>query len=87
MPKDAERQRNRDYVRKIKEQSPCTDCGKFYHFSQMDFDHLGDKKVNVATLANSTARIAEIKKEIAKCEIVCANCHRFRTWQRLQNEV
>jgi len=87
MPKDAERQRNRDYVRKIKEQSPCTDCGKFYHFSQMDFDHIEDKKVNIATLANSTAKIAEIKKEIAKCQVVCANCHRLRTWQRLQNEV
>lgn len=87
MPKDPERERNREYVRKIKETKPCTDCGNIYHFSQMDFDHLVDKKINISKLANSSAKIAEIKREIAKCELVCANCHRLRTWKRTQKEV
>ena len=76
------RDRNREYVRKIKESSPCVDCGKHYHYSQMDFDHIDLKKVNIARLANSEASIKTIKSEISKCEIVCSNCHRLRTWQR-----
>lgn len=88
MPKDAVKERNREYVRKIKETKPCTDCGQMFHFSQMDFDHISDdKKTNIATLANSSISIKEIKKELAKCELVCSNCHRLRTWQRTQKEV
>lgn len=76
------RDRNRDYVRQIKESNPCTDCGEKYHYSQMDFDHLGDKKTNIARLVNSEASIKTIKIELNKCELVCSNCHRLRTWQR-----
>jgi hypothetical protein len=80
------RDRNKDYVRKIKEKSPCSDCEKYYHYSQMDFDHVdGKKKHNIARYANSAVSIKTIKDEIAKCEVVCANCHRLRTWSR-QNE-
>lgn len=78
------RERNREYVRKIKESNPCTDCKEHYHYSQMDFDHLSNKKYSVAKLANSEASIKTIKKEIEKCELVCSNCHRIRTWIRAQ---
>ena len=77
------RERNRDYVRQIKESKPCVDCGLKYHYSQMDFDHLGNKKQTIARLANSEASIKTIKQEMAKCELVCSNCHRLRTWERL----
>jgi hypothetical protein len=76
------RDRNREYVRKIKESTPCADCQIQYHYSQMDFDHIESKKINISRLANSEASIKTIKKEIEKCEIVCSNCHRLRTWQR-----
>jgi protein-arginine kinase activator protein McsA len=78
------RDRNRDYVRNIKESNACTDCGKNYHYSQMDFDHLNDKKHTIARLASSEASLKTIKQEMAKCELVCSNCHRLRTWERLQ---
>lgn len=79
------RDRNKDYVRKIKEENPCADCGQYFHFSQMDFDHIqGKKKHNVARYANSAVSIKTIKDELNKCELVCANCHRYRTWLRTQ---
>jgi 5-methylcytosine-specific restriction endonuclease McrA len=77
------RDRNREYVRKIKESNPCTDCEQFYHYSQMDFDHIGFKKQNIAKLVNSEASIKTIKQEISQCQLVCSNCHRLRTWLRL----
>jgi hypothetical protein len=79
------RDRNKDYVREIKEKTQCSDCGKVYHYSQMDFDHVdGKKKHNIARYANSAVSIKTIKDEIAKCQVVCANCHRYRTWLRTQ---
>jgi len=79
------RDRNKEYIRQVKEKHPCADCGEIYHFSQMDFDHItGKKKHSLARYANSAVSISTIKDEIKKCEVVCANCHRYRTWLRTQ---
>lgn len=61
---------------------PCTDCGVRYPSWVMDFDHVrGVKLFNVAEGRRS--RSSAILAEVAKCEVVCANCHRERTYQRL----
>lgn len=60
----------------------CKDCGYKQHHVGLDFDHIiGTKNFNVC-LSKS---ITEAKKEIKKCEVVCANCHRIRTYNRLHN--
>lgn len=62
---------------------PCADCGKSFHFSAMDFDHVtGDKVDNVASMPSNGYSWDTILEEIAKCELVCANCHRVRTFMR-----
>lgn len=49
----------------------------------MDFDHVSGEKIGcLATLADARYKLEKLKEEIAKCEIVCANCHRVRTWKR-----
>lgn len=71
------------YVQALKENQPCADCGVSYPYYVMDFDHLeGSIKENDINFLSNTGRIGAVKKEIAKCEIVCANCHRIRTHQR-----
>lgn len=75
--------RVRDEVRAYKEAQPCADCGQCYPHYVMDFDHIrGEKKSNVADIVNRSASAAQVWDEIAKCEIVCANCHRLRTHRR-----
>jgi hypothetical protein len=76
------KQEQSNYINKIKSDSPCTDCKKFWPPYIMDFDHLpGSKKLNdVASMKHYT--IERIQQEIAKCELVCSNCHRERTFQR-----
>jgi hypothetical protein len=69
-------------IRDIKESTPCYDCGKKYPYYVIDFDHLRDKEFNVSNMAY-WASIKKIEKEIEKCEIVCSNCHRIRTHNRL----
>ena len=71
---------NRELVRALKAQ-PCTDCGRTFPPYVMDFDHVGEKTAEVSAL--TTYGAARLLREIANCEVVCANCHRARTWLRL----
>jgi protein-arginine kinase activator protein McsA len=78
------RNKLRQMLSKLKD-VPCYDCGiKFIPFA-MDFDHLdGSIKLNdLSRLVNDRAGTQTILKEAAKCQIVCATCHRIRTFNRL----
>src|SRR5690606_17652162 len=58
-----------------KEENPCFDCEGFFKACQMDFDHIsGVKEASITDLLNQN-RFDEIASEIAKCQLVCANCH------------
>lgn len=82
------KKRNLEYIKNIKKNVPCVDCGNKYHFVAMDFDHTGtDKLHNVSRLANNAVSIAVLDAEIAKCELVCSNCHRIRTYIRRCGEM
>lgn len=73
-----------DRIQEIKTNTPCADCDQFYHYSVMDFDHVdGEKVANVSKLVG-TGNWKLIEEEISKCEIVCANDHRLRTFTRLE---
>lgn len=70
----------REVVQRAKDR-PCTDCGNKFHFAAMEFDHVrGQKFFNLAAPAGWTYE--EILEEIMKCDVVCANCHRVRTFSR-----
>lgn len=68
------------YIREVKEQ-PCTDCKRSYPYYVMDFDHVRGKRYNVSFIARFGS-LEMARTEIAKCDLVCANCHRERTHQR-----
>jgi hypothetical protein len=72
----------RVYINKIKN-IPCMDCSQSYPSYVMDFDHRikKDKEVDVGRMINGGWSKEKVDKEIKKCDIVCANCHRIRTYQ------
>lgn len=70
----------RKHVRQLKDK-PCTDCGKQYHFSVMEIDHLQEKTF---TFASSDRSKKSYNSEFETCEVVCSNCHRIRTFERGQ---
>ena len=72
----------RDWLREYKESLPCVDCKTYFPYYVMDFDHLSDKLIEINKLINSCS-MTKIRAEIAKCELVCSNCHRIRTYNRL----
>lgn len=71
----------RDYVDDLK-RKPCVDCAGTFEPCQMQFDHIGtDKVASVSQMVRGKGR-AFVDAEIAKCELVCANCHALRTHRR-----
>lgn len=60
---------------------PCVDCGE-KDLLVLEFDHIkGKKKASVGTLIARGKAADIILKEIAKCDVRCANCHRRKTGQ------
>jgi hypothetical protein len=77
----ASKRRVKEFINSLKDK-PCADCGNSYPHYVMHFDHLPqyEKKFNISN--PRTTRKDKILAEIAKCELVCANCHAVRTYGR-----
>ncbi len=61
---------------------PCLDCGRRFPPCVMQFDHRdpSTKKYEVTRIIARARPV--ILAEVAKCDIVCTNCHRDRTYGR-----
>ena len=70
-----------DFVHQYLASHPCVDCGN-RDLRVLEFDHLGDKEYNVSQLLNGGFSPTAIAAEIEKCDVVCANYHRIRTYSR-----
>lgn len=71
-------------VRNLKE-SPCADCEQEYPFYVMEFDHReGEGKVDAIANLAANGSLKALFTELEKCDLVCANCHRARTYFRRQ---
>ncbi len=63
---------------------PCKDCRESHPYYVMDFGHLpgSEKSWDVSRMRSYWIDLDVVRAEIAKCEVVCANCHRKRTFNR-----
>lgn len=68
----------------LKEGKSCADCRGQFPSVAMDFDHVQEGKIQTIARMRS-ASWAQVVEELAKCELVCANCHRIRTQARKVN--
>jgi len=77
---------NREKLRlalQVAKDRPCMDCGIKYPYYVMDLDHRPGtiKLYNPSRLPN-LGSMKKLEEEIAKCDVVCSNCHRQRTFDR-----
>ena len=82
---DAQRDRWRYYADLLDQlrDVPCVDCGRRFPPCAMEFDHRDPStKVAAVTRMISNAGWKRISAEADKCDIVCSNCHRLRTFVR-----
>jgi len=57
----------------------CYDCGKIYPNAVYDFHHLDESIKDFGIGSKGYTRSWDkIKKELEKCVMLCANCHRMR---------
>jgi len=57
---------------------PCVDCGNG-DTRVLEFDHISYNKKHIISQMYRTYAWKSILKEINKCEVRCANCHKIKT--------
>lgn len=70
------REEKRLYIDKYKLSKGCIICGYNKCAAALDFHHMKDKKFYLASSIGCRKNINEIKREMDKCIVLCANCHR-----------
>ena|ERR1041385_2202337 len=83
--KNRQRRRRRAILLENKRRQ-CADCGGTFHPWVMEFDQRESsiKEAVVANLVSKGCTDARVVEEMSKCDVVCANCRRMRTYSRLQ---
>ena len=69
------RERNKRIIEEAKKGRLCLYCVEDDPCC-LDFHHLGNKKYSIADMPNLCVSEETLKAEIAKCELICSNCHR-----------
>lgn len=78
--------RNLAYVLSLLERSECVDCG-LGDICVLEFDHVAGKIAPVMAMARDEVSLERLISEIGKCEIRCANCHRWRTFEKRREKL
>lgn len=74
------RAKRRRKIHELKKTLACTYCG-YMNPLCIDFDHIdrSSKEGVIATMITGGYKWTDIVAEIAKCQPICANCHRIKS--------
>jgi len=78
--KVAMKKRAQTFLKELLVRSVCMDCG-YSNWIALEFDHREPEKKHkdVTEMVSRGYSLDSLKSEIAKCDIVCSNCHTIRT--------
>tara|TARA_R110002012_G_C11325039_1_gene576311 strand:+ start:109 stop:555 length:447 start_codon:yes stop_codon:yes gene_type:complete len=76
------------YIDESKLGKPCHSCGEFHHPKAMDYHHLDEatKSFNLSQIKRTKTdevTIEMVIREIQKCILLCATCHRKLHYEAL----
>ena len=76
-----QRRRKKAIVDEVRAKSSCKECGES-HPACLDFHHRdpSQKEHVVALMGSRGLSPDKIFEELAKCDVLCANCHRKHHW-------
>ena len=77
------RNKNIEWFKEYRKKLKCIKCGE-NHISCLEFHHKNpkNKEYNVSSITSGTYGIETIMKEIKKCDVLCANCHRKEHYKK-----
>ena len=64
---------------------PCARCRERFPVVCMDFHHR-DPREKLFPIGSNTRGVPKLRAEIAKCDVLCANCHRIVTYEEANQE-
>ena len=67
------------WLKELKQSLKCSECPED-HIACLDFHHESNKEMSVSKALNYGWGKDRILKEIAKCKVLCSNCHRKFHW-------
>jgi Zn ribbon nucleic-acid-binding protein len=72
------RHRLRDWLESLKQTLECAECG-FDDFRALEFHHTDgqEKDFAIGEMLKDNRSVRAVEREIAKCVVLCANCHRI----------
>lgn len=73
------------WIKDFKKDKSCIQCGQ-NHPAVLDFHHRNplDKDRSPYLMASRNVYLKRIIDEVAKCDILCSNCHRILHWKEKQ---
>ncbi len=77
----------REFFRNLKDNKPCDDCKVVFRYYKLDYDHRDSSKKEFCVSELVTSGKKKLLAEITKCDLICANFHRERTYQRSINPI
>jgi hypothetical protein len=76
------REKLRKYVWKYLKEHGCEECGE-RDPRVLEFDHIDphEKRATVSEMVAGAYSMDSLKEEIGKCRVLCANCHRKKSYE------
>jgi len=68
-----------EWWKEFKATLSCEECGED-HPATIDFHHVRDKEITLANAIHQGWGKKRVMEEVAKCKVLCANCHRKEHW-------
>lgn len=72
------RKKVREYLWQYLSTYSCVDCGE-KDILVLEFDHRNNKTIEIGKMVTGRYSLEKVKREVEKCDVRCANCHRRRT--------
>ena len=75
-------QKKRDFVNDYKMERGCAQCGYNKHPVALELNHI-DPTTKTYSIGRDLISISmkKLVEELAKCEVLCANCHQIHTYE------
>lgn len=73
--------RSKDWYWEYKQGLKCSKCG-FSHPAALHFHHVDPSTKSFSRFARNARNREKLMKEIAKCIVLCANCHAIEHYEK-----